>query len=84
MFTIHLEEVVYFLGTIIHALNQRLCGDALVVDGKRLKYGQLFVRIALILNGTAHGNVLISVCPILRYALCESLNALGQKEKGAV
>ena len=55
-----------------------------MLDGKLLKYGQLFVRAALIFNGTAHGNVLVSVRPILRHTLREPFNALGQKEKGAV
>ena len=55
-----------------------------MLDGKLLKYGQLFVRVALIFNGTAHGNVLVSVRPILRHTLREPFNALGQKEKGAV
>ena len=55
-----------------------------MLDGKRLEHRQLFVCIALIFNGTAHRNILIPICPILRDTLCESLNALGQKEKVAV
>ena len=68
----------------IHAFNERLRGDALVFDGQRTKYRQLFVRIALVLDRAAHDHVFVAAAPVRRSALREALDAFSQKKEGAV
>ncbi len=72
------------IGGEVDALEHGGHDDEPVSEGQRHEQRQAPVGAVLILDGTSHGHVFISVAPVGREAPVEALDALGEEKETAV